>query len=146
MTVAETSAVPLVFDPYDYDFHEDPYPYYRRLRDEAPLYRNDDLKFWALSRHHDVLQGFRNSEALSNANGVSMDKASFGPHAKLVMSFLAMDDPEHLRLRALVSKGFTPRRIRELEGQVVALARTHLDRALANASDRSFDFIAEYAG
>ncbi|EUA65163.1 putative cytochrome P450 [Mycobacteroides abscessus 1948] len=100
MTVAETSAVPLVFDPYDYDFHEDPYPYYRRLRDEAPLYRNDDLKFWALSRHHDVLQGFRNSEALSNANGVSMDKASFGPHAKLVMSFLAMDDPEHLRLRA----------------------------------------------
>ncbi|NOS02356.1 cytochrome P450 [Mycobacteroides abscessus] len=146
MTAAETSAVPLVFDPYDYDFHEDPYPYYRRLRDEAPLYRNDDLKFWALSRHHDVLQGFRNSEALSNANGVSMDKASFGPHAKLVMSFLAMDDPEHLRLRTLVSKGFTPRRIRELEGQVVALARTHLDRALANASDRSFDFIAEYAG
>ncbi|AWG66187.1 cytochrome P450 [Mycobacteroides abscessus] len=146
MTAAETSAVPLVFDPYDYDFHEDPYPYYRRLRDEAPLYRNDDLKFWALSRHHDVLQGFRNSEALSNANGVSMDKTSFGPHAKLVMSFLAMDDPEHLRLRTLVSKGFTPRRIRELEGQVVALARTHLDRALANASDRSFDFIAEYAG
>ncbi|CPZ19691.1 Probable cytochrome P450 [Mycobacteroides abscessus] len=146
MTAAETSAAPLVFDPYDYDFHEDPYPYYRRLRDEAPLYRNDDLKFWALSRHHDVLQGFRNSEALSNANGVSMDKASFGPHAKLVMSFLAMDDPEHLRLRTLVSKGFTPRRIRELEGQVVTLARTHLDRALSNASDRSFDFIAEYAG
>lgn len=146
MTAAETSAAPLVFDPYDYDFHEDPYPYYRRLRDEAPLYRNDDLKFWALSRHHDVLQGFRNSEALSNANGVSMDKASFGPHAKLVMSFLAMDDPEHLWLRTLVSKGFTPRRIRELEGQVVTLARTHLDRALTNASDRSFDFIAEYAG
>ncbi|WP_235626611.1 hypothetical protein, partial [Mycobacteroides abscessus] len=37
MTAAETSAAPLVFDPYDYDFHEDPYPYYRRLRDEAPL-------------------------------------------------------------------------------------------------------------
>ncbi|ALR10990.1 cytochrome P450 [Mycobacteroides saopaulense] len=140
------TATRLVFDPYDYDFHEDPYPYYRRLRDEAPLYRNNDLNFWALSRHQDVLQGFRNSEALSNANGVSMDKASFGPHAKLVMSFLAMDDPEHLRLRTLVSKGFTPRRIRELEDQVVALARTHLERALANASDGSFDFIAEYAG
>ena len=51
----------LVFDPYDYDFHEDPYPYYKRLRDEAPLYRNDKLKFWALSRHGDVLQGCRNS-------------------------------------------------------------------------------------
>lgn len=137
------TATKLVLDPYDYDFHEDPYPYYRRLRDEAPLYRNDDLNFWALSRHQDVLQGFRNSEALSNTNGVSMDKASFGPHAKLVMSFLAMDDPEHLRLRTLVSKGFTPRRIRELEGQVVALARTHLDKALQS---ESFDFIADYAG
>ncbi|MGH3723833.1 MAG: cytochrome P450 [Mycobacterium sp.] len=139
----ELSATPLIFDPYDYDFHEDPYPYYRRLRDEAPLYRNNDLNFWALSRHQDVLQGFRNSEALSNTNGVSMDKASFGPHAKLVMSFLAMDDPEHLRLRTLVSKGFTPRRIRELEGQVVTLARTHLDKALQS---ESFDFIADYAG
>ncbi|MFV8312678.1 cytochrome P450 [Mycobacteroides chelonae] len=141
MTAASMSSV--VFDPYDYDFHEDPYPYYRRLRDEAPLYRNDDLNFWALSRHQDVLQGFRNSEALSNSNGVSMDKASFGPHAKLVMSFLAMDDPEHLRLRTLVSKGFTPRRIRELEGRVVALARTHLDKALQS---ESFDFVADYAG
>lgn len=133
----------LVFDPYDYDFHEDPYPYYRRLRTEAPLYRNQELGFWALSRHQDVLQGFRNSVDLSNANGVSMDKASFGPHAKLVMSFLAMDDPEHLRLRTLVSKGFTPRRIHELEGRVVELARQHLDTALQS---ESFDFVAEYAG
>ena len=38
----------IVLDPYDYDFHEDPYPYYKRLRDEAPLYHNDDLGFWAL--------------------------------------------------------------------------------------------------
>ena len=66
----------LVLDPYDYDFHEDPYPYYRRLRDEAPLYRNEELKFWALSRHQDVLQGFRNSTSLSNAYGVSLDPVS----------------------------------------------------------------------
>lgn len=58
----------LVLDPYDYDFHEDPYPYYRRLRDEAPLYRNEERNFWAVSRHHDVLQGFRDSTALSNVD------------------------------------------------------------------------------
>ena len=133
----------LVLDPYDYDFHEDPYPYYRRLRDEAPLYRNDELKFWALSRHHDVLQGFRNSPALSNAYGVSLDPVSRTPDAHKVMSFLAMDDPGHLRLRTLVSKGFTPRRIRELEPRVVELARMHLDAALQS---ESFDFIAEFAG
>src|SRR5690625_2703504 len=115
----------LVLDPYNYDFHEDPYPYYRRLRDEAPLYRNDELQFWALSRHADVLQGFRNSVALSNAYGVSLDPISRTLDAHKVMSFLAMDDPAHLRLRALVSKGFTPRRIRELEPRVLELARVH---------------------
>jgi cytochrome P450 len=133
----------LVLDPYDYDFHEDPYPYYRRLRDEAPLYRNDELRFWALSRHQDVLQGFRNSTALSNAFGVSLDPVSRTPDAHKVMSFLAMDDPGHLRLRTLVSKGFTPRRIRELEPRVAELARVHLDSALQS---ESFDFIGEFAG
>ena len=79
--------------PYDYDFHEDPYPYYRRLRDEAPLYHNEKLGFWALSRHRDVHQGFRNSTTLSNRDGVALDPISRGPHASKTMSFLAMDDP-----------------------------------------------------
>lgn len=138
---AKTSDV--LLDPYDYDFHEDPYPYYRRLRDEAPLYRNDERNFWALSRHGDVLQGFRNSTALSNKYGVSLDPVSRTADAHKVMSFLAMDDPGHLRLRALVSKGFTPRRIRELEPRVMELAQQHLDTAL---QADSFDFVTEFAG
>lgn len=138
----------LVLDPYDYEFHEDPYPYYKRLRDEAPLYRNDELKFWALSRHQDVLQGFRNSTTLSNKYGVSLDPASRGPHASKTMSFLAMDDPAHLRLRTLVSKGFTPRRIRELEPRVTEIAVKHLDTMLETAASGSatVDFVDEFAG
>ncbi|MDT5258146.1 MAG: hypothetical protein QOD10_3226, partial [Mycobacterium sp.] len=130
-------------DPYDYDFHEDPYPYYKRLRDEAPLYHNEELGFWALSRHSDVLKGFRNSIELSNALGVSLDPSSRTPEAYRFMSFLAMDDPGHLRLRTLVSKGFTPRRIRELEPRVLELTQQHLDTALQS---ESFDFVAEFAG
>ena len=137
--------VPLL-DPYDYDFHEDPYPYYKRLRDEAPLYRNSELGFWAVSRHQDVLQGFRNSTTLSNKFGVSLDPVSRGPHAHKTMSFLAMDDPSHLRLRTLVSKGFTPRRIRELEGRVTELAVQHLDVMLAKAENGTVDYVAEFAG
>jgi cytochrome P450 len=137
----------LVLDPYDYDFHEDPYPYYKRLRDDAPLYRNEELKFWALSRHQDVLQGFRNSTTLSNRDGVSLDPVSRGPHASKTMSFLAMDDPAHLRLRTLVSKGFTPRRIRELEPRVTELAVQHLDGMLEQAaSGETVDYVAEFAG
>jgi cytochrome P450 len=130
-------------DPYDYDFHEDPYPYYRRLRDEAPLYRNSDQKFWALSRHADVVQGFRNSTSLSNKHGVSLDPISRNEHAHRVMSFLALDDPGHLRLRTLVSKGFTPRRIRELEARVTEIAVQHLDAAVQSDS---FDFVDDFAG
>lgn len=138
-----TVEAPPVLDPYDYDFHEDPYPYYRRLRDEAPLYRNDKLNFWALSRHKDVLQGFRNSTALSNKHGVALDPISRNDEAHRVMSFLALDDPAHLRLRTLVSKGFTPRRIRELEGRVTEIAVQHLDAALQN---NSFDYVDDFAG
>lgn len=132
----------LVLDPYDYDFHEDPYPYYKRLRDHAPIYRNDDLDFWALTRHTDVHNGFRNSTALSNKLGVALDPISRTPEAYRTMSFLAMDDPGHLRLRTLVSKGFTPRRIRELESRVLELTIEHLDAALEN---ESFDYISEFA-
>jgi cytochrome P450 len=133
----------LALDPYDYDFHEDPYPCYRRLRDEAPLYRNDELKFWALSRHGDVLQAFRNSTTLSNRYGVSLDPISRSLDAHKVMSFLALDDPAHLRLRTLVSKGFTPRRIRELEARVTEIAVQHLDAALQSDT---FDYVDEFAG
>lgn len=136
-------SVDLVLDPYSYDFHEDPYPYYKRLRDEAPLYRNDELDFWALTRHADVHAGFRNSVELSNKLGVSLDPISRTPDAYRTMSFLAMDDPGHLRLRTLVSKGFTPRRIRELEPRVLELTHAHLDSAL---QAESFDFITEFAG
>ncbi|KAA1248609.1 cytochrome P450 [Mycobacterium simiae] len=136
----------LVLDPYDYDFHEDPYPYYRRLRDQTPLYHNEALGFWALSRYRDVHQGFRNSTALSNRDGVSLDPVSRGPHAPKTMSFLAMDDPAHLRLRTLVSKGFTPRRIRELEPRVTELAVQHLDTMLAMARSGTVDYVAEFAG
>ncbi len=139
----------LVLDPYDYDFHEDPYHYYRRLRDEAPLYRNDALNFWAVSRHRDVREGFRNSTTLSNRDGVSLDPVSRGPHASKTMSFLAMDDPDHLRLRTLVSKGFTPRRIRELEPRVTEIALRHLEIMLDKATSGgtpTVDYIAEFAG
>ncbi|MEU2042372.1 cytochrome P450 [Nocardia niwae] len=139
-----TAAVePLVFDPYDYGFHEDPYPTYRRLREEAPLYHNPDLGFWALSRHVDVVGGFRDSVRLSSANGVSLDPAAWGPHAHRVMSFLAMDDPRHMRMRRLVFKGFTPKRVAEMEDRIRELTLSYLEPAVAGGR---FDWIDEVAG
>jgi cytochrome P450 len=90
-----------------------------------------------------VLQGFRNSTTLSNLYGVSLDPISRTTEAHKVMSFLALDDPGHVRLRTLVSKGFTPRRIRELESRVTEIAVQHLDTALQS---HSFDYVDEFAG
>jgi cytochrome P450 len=131
------------FSPYDYEIQEDPYPAYTRLRDEAPLYRNDGLDFWAISRHADVAAAFRDSDRFSNANGVSLDPSAWGPRASRTMSFLAMDPPRHDRMRALVSRGFTPRRVRDLEARIRELARLHLDACLGHDT---FDFVAEFAG
>ena len=137
-----TTTLP-VFDPYDYAFHEDPYPTYAWLRADAPVYRNSDLGFWALSRHADVLAAFRDAQRFSSADGVSLDPTATGPHASKVMSFLAMDDPRHFRMRSLVTKGFTPRRVQALDERVREITREHL--ALALSSD-SFDFIDDLAG
>ncbi|MEV0296933.1 cytochrome P450 [Nocardia sp. NPDC050710] len=141
MTAA--SLEPLTFDPYDYRFHDDPYPTYQRLRTEAPLYYNADLDFWALSRHADVTAGFRDHRRLSSANGVSLDPAAWGPHAHRVMSFLAMDDPRHLRMRRLVYKGFTPKRVAEMSDRIRELTLSYLEPALARGR---FDWIDEVAG
>jgi cytochrome P450 len=138
-----TATEPLVYDPYAYEIHEDPYPTYERLREEAPLYRNEERGFWALSRHADVLAGFRDSDTFSSAEGVSIDPAASGPHAHRTMSFLAMDPPQHGRMRGLVSRGFTPRRVADMEDRIRALTAAHLDTCLETGS---FDFVGDLAG
>ncbi|HEX3981702.1 MAG TPA: cytochrome P450, partial [Acidimicrobiales bacterium] len=138
-----TDLKPVVYSPYAYEIHEDPYPVYARMRSEAPVYRNDELDFWALSRHDDVLTAFRNPSQLSNRFGVSLDPAAYGPDAHRAMSFLAMDPPDHTRMRSLVSKAFTPRRVAELEEGVRKLAVEHVEAAVER---RSVDFVADFAG
>jgi cytochrome P450 len=131
------------FDPYSYEVHEDPYPVYRALRAEAPVYRHEGLGFWALSRHADVLAAFKDLETFSNRHGVSLDRDAFHANADSTMSFLAMDPPRHTRMRALVSRGFTPRRVAELEPRVRAIAQQHL---CACEGRGRWDFIADFAG
>lgn len=142
-----TSTATEIFDPYDYDFHEDPYPVYARLRDEAPLYYNASDDFWALSRHADVHAAVKNDITFSNRMGVSLDASAWNADAHRVMSFLALDGKEQTRLRKLVSAGFTPRRVRELTPQIQALADHYLDALVATCAESGeVDWIAELAG
>ncbi|HKA13410.1 MAG TPA: cytochrome P450 [Myxococcota bacterium] len=131
------------YNPYAYAIHEDPYPTYAALRARAPVYRNDALDFWALSRHADVLAAFKDTETFSNDHGVSLDPESWGLQAAAGTSFLAFDPPRHTRLRALVSKGFTPRRVAALEQRIRDMSAAYLDPLIGAGR---FDFIAELAG
>jgi cytochrome P450 len=130
------------FDPYAYETHEDPYPIYADLRAHAPVYRNERLGFTALSRHADVLAAFSDVARFSNALGVSLDPAATHPAARATMSFLAMDPPRHTRMRGLVSRAFTPRRIADLEPRVRELTRQHLARVVG---DGRCDFVRDFA-
>ena len=141
----------LEFNPFAWDLHEDPYPTYRRLRDEAPLYHNDRLGFWALSRYDDVLAGFKDSEHLSNADGVSLERSSHA-HPSETASFLAMDPPRHDRMRGLVVRGFTPKRVADLAPRVRTIATAHIDgfvargRCAAHGASESIGSISCGAG
>ena len=133
----------LVFDPYDYALQEDPYPVYRRLRDEAPLYHNEEHDFWVISRHADLHRAVRTDGVYSNEMGVSLDASAWTPYAHQTMSFLAMDPPRQTRLRKLVSKGFTPKRVAELEPQIQRITDHYLDDAMESGE---LDWIGDFAG
>jgi cytochrome P450 len=102
------------YDPYSASMHEDPFPTYRRLRDEAPLYHSGELGFWALSRFDDVRAAASDWGAFISGEGVDLDDVGrlFG-----LNSFLDMDPPRHDALRAFVRAWFTPKAVRELEAR-----------------------------
>ncbi|HEX2894849.1 MAG TPA: cytochrome P450 [Marmoricola sp.] len=148
MTTQKASGCPLNFDHYDYALQDDPYPVYARLRDEAPLYHNEEHDFWVMSRHEDINRAFRTDGVYSNKMGVSLDASAWNPQAHVVMSFLGMDPPEQTRLRKLVSRGFTPRRVAQMEPQIRRLCLLYLEPALEQGERDAaeFDWITDFAG
>ena len=133
----------VVLDPYDYAFQDDPYPTYAWLREHEPLHHNEALDLWALTRHADIAEAFRTEGTYSNSWGVAIEQSAWGPDAHRVMSILGMDPPRQNRLRALVSRGFTPRRVHDLLPRIQDLT----DRYLAECLEMgSFDWIADFAG
>ncbi|WP_245721594.1 cytochrome P450 [Nocardia crassostreae] len=123
--------------------HADPYPYYARLRNEAPVYRNETDDFWALSRHADVLAALRDSERYSSVNGIRMEPAFWGPQAERFFSFVAMDLPKYTRLRGLVTRAFTAHRVQSLAPRLREIAQGLLEPLLARGS---FGLMADFAG
>lgn len=93
---------PLVFDPFDYDQQDDPFPVYRWLRDEAPVYWNDEHRFWALSRYDDVAAAALDPGRFCSGQGVSVAGPPGG------RTIIKLDPPRHTDLRRLARRSFSP--------------------------------------
>jgi cytochrome P450 len=144
---APSNGCPINFDHYDHALQDDPYPTYARLRAEAPLYHNEEHDFWVMSRHADLHKAWRTDDVYSNKMGVTLDKSAWNENAHIVMSFLGMDPPEQTRLRKLVSRGFTPKRVAEMEPRITEVSLRHLEKALAKGeAEGGFDWIVDFAG
>jgi cytochrome P450 len=130
----------LEFNPYDWKLHEDPYPTYRALRDRAPVYKNEQLGFFALSRHEDVLAALRDPVTFSSNEGPALERLD--RTASEVASFLAMDPPRHDQMRGAVWHQFTRAAINRLEPTIRRLANQQLDE-MPRSEVR--DFIGEFS-
>jgi cytochrome P450 len=136
------TATDLYFDPYDYSIDADPYPIWKRLRDEAPLYRNEELGFYALSRYDDVLQGLLDTDTYLSGHGIVLEMITDEPYENVPMMIMK-DPPEHTSLRKLVSRAFTPRRIADLEVKIAKICNDFLDTV--DGQDE-FDYVEAFGG
>jgi cytochrome P450 len=130
----------IVYDPYDYAIDADPHPVWKRMRDDAPVYWNEQYQFWALSRFADVYDASRDVETFSSARGTVLELIDHPIDTFAPMIF--QDPPYHTLLRALVSRAFTPRRVAALEDRIRELVAEYLDPRVGGGS---FDFVQEFA-
>jgi cytochrome P450 len=137
MTALEDSEI--YYDPYDIEIDKDPHPVWRRMRDEAPLYRNDPHDFWALSRFDDVEAALKDWDTFRSGKGTTLDFIEAG--LEMPPGIILMEDPPiHDVHRGLLARVFTPKRMQALEGKVRAFCAGSLDPLVG--ADR-FDFVED---
>ncbi len=135
----DTAKSDVYFDPYDVDINADPYPTFRRLRDESPLYYNAQHDFYAISRFADVNRALVDHETFSSARGaiIELIKANIEiPPGTVIFE----DPPIHDIHRKLLARMFTPRKINALEPEIREFCAQSLDPLIG--AER-FDFVAD---
>ena len=130
----------LVFDPFSEEFFNGPWEIYRRLREEAPVYYNEEYDFYALSRHEDVAAAYKDFETYSSAYGVDLSQVRSDEPIPAKMIIL-MDPPEHRQMRSLVNKVFTPRAIEAMRPMVTET----IDRFISKADSNRFDVVEDFS-
>jgi cytochrome P450 len=130
----------IYWDPFDPALRDDPYPLWKRLRDEAPAYHNERLDFWVLSRYADVEAAHKDHVTFSSAHMTTIEMMTPEPNTDTGL-FIGLDPPVHTAYRGLVSRAFTPRAIRGIEDDIRAVATELLD---AQVGSGGFDYVQDF--
>src|SRR5262249_101277 len=112
---------------------------WRRMRDDAPLYRNERFDFWALSRYADVESAHRDPATFVSSHGTVLEIMGEAEMPTGMMIF--RDPPEHTRLRSVASRAFTPGRVAALEDHIRELCAQLLEPWVEGAK---FDFVVDF--
>ena len=137
--MTDTNTVELYYDPYDPDIDDNPYPVWKRMRDEEPLYYNEKYNFYALSRYEDVARELHNWETYRSGRGTTAD--ILFNNIEVPPGILLFEDPPlHDLHRRLLSRVFTPRRMLAVESLVRQFCTRELDPLVGSGG---FDFIAD---
>lgn len=133
----------IVFDPFSEDFFNGAFDTYRRMRDEAPVYYNRELDFYALTRHADVAPAYKDFATYSSARGTDLAGVRNGnPVDTTLRMIIMMDPPGHRDIRSLLNKVFTPRAI-EAQRQTVT---QKIEKYLSRVDPDGFDAVDEFTG
>jgi cytochrome P450 len=129
----------LYYDPYDFEIDADPYPLWRRMREDAPLYYNERHDFFALSRFDDVERCFVDWDTYRSGKGSVLEVIKMDipiPPGNILME----DPPIHDLHRSLLSRVFTPKRMLAIEPEIRAFCAASLDPLVGSGG---FDFIRD---
>lgn len=134
------SQTEIYYDPYDTDIDDDPYPVWRRLRDDAPLYYNEKLEFYALSRWDDVQASLLDWQTYGSGRGTILD--IIRANVEIPPGIILFEDPPlHDLHRGLLTRVFTPKRMNAIEPRV----RRYCARLLDSLMDAgNFDVVADF--
>jgi cytochrome P450 len=139
VTVTSNQGQGIYYDPYDFDIDADPYPLWKRMRDEAPLYWNEKYEFFALSRWDDVDAAMLDWQTYVSGRGSVLEIIKAGVEIP-PGSILFEDPPAHDMHRSLLSRVFTPKKMQSLEPQVRGFCAQVLDPLIGSGH---FDFIED---
>lgn len=130
------------YNPFSAEVRENPYPYYTYLRQHAPVYQVPGTSFWAVSRYEDVFSILKNPQVFSSATFFAALTGDLNPFSPEAPAMISMDPPSHTRLRKLVNRAFTPRRVASLEARLRAVAQQLLGQM---AAEETCDLVRDLA-